>query len=87
MTVIILKIVGIIIFGALGIGLWRQGNAWKTNGEIPKDWVEAREPKPVLKGEPGFGSAIVWQKAMGVMCFAFAGFFVLSIIFQLMGLV
>lgn len=85
MTAIIVKVLGIIVFGILGRGLWRQGNEWKANGEIPKESVEAKHPKPVLKGESGFYAGIAWQKAMGVMVWFFAALFALSIILQLMG--
>jgi hypothetical protein len=86
MTAIIVKIFGIVVFGILGRGLWRQGNKWKANGEIPKEWVEAKVPKPVLRGESGFYAAIAWQKAMGVLVWFFAALLALSIVLQLMGI-
>ena len=85
MTAIIVKIFGIIVFGILGRCLWRQGNEWKANGEIPKECVEAKVPKSVLKGESGFYAGIVWQKAMGVAVWFFAALLALSIILQLIG--
>ena len=75
---------GAIVFGLLGLGLWRQGEGWKQQGEIPKDWVEAIEPKPVLKGEPGFHAAVTWQKTMSVVAWFFAALCILSVIFQLL---
>jgi hypothetical protein len=87
MTAIIAKIFGIVVFGILGRSLWRQVNDWKANGEIPKEWVEAKVPKPVLKGESGFYAGIAWQKAMSVLVWFFAALFALSIILQLMGII
>ncbi|RDV06879.1 hypothetical protein DXH95_05645 [Sphingorhabdus pulchriflava] len=83
---VIVAICGAVLFGLLGLGLWRQGEQWKQRGEIPKDWVEAKEPKPVLRDELGFGAAIAWKKAMGVVAWLFAGLCVLSAILQLMGM-
>jgi hypothetical protein len=87
MVALIAKVLAAWVFAIIGQRLWRTGSEWNENGEIPKDFIEARNPKPLQKGESGFGTAIVWQKFSGVLFLMFAGLCVLSIILQLMGLV
>lgn len=87
MTALIAKAIAAWVFAIIGLKIWRTGSEWDEKGEIPKDFIEARNPKPLQKGQRGFGAAIVWQKFMGVMVLMFAGLCVLSIILQLMGLV
>jgi len=62
-----------------------MANRWSKNGEIPKDWVEAVEPQPVRRSERGYRAMIVWQKAMAVFAWLFAGLFIVSIGFELIG--
>ena len=87
MVSLIAKAMAALALALIGLKLWRTGSEWDENGEIPKDFIEARNPKPLQKGERGFGTAIVWQKFMGGLILMFAGLCVLSIIMQLMGLV
>ena len=87
MFALIAKAVAAWVFAIIGLKLWRTGSEWGENGEIPKDFIEARNPTPLQKGERGFGTASVWQKFMGGWVLMFAGLCVLSIIMQLMGLV
>ena len=87
MVALIAKAMAALVFALIGRQFWRTGSKWDEDGEIPKDFIEARNPKPLQKGERGFRTAIVWQKFMGGWVLMFAGLFVLSIILQLMGLV
>jgi hypothetical protein len=83
MVAIAFKLFGSFCFGAIGLWMWRMGDAWAKNGEIPKEWADA--DRPSIPTDIGFNASIIWQRVMAIGFYGFAGLLLLSIVFQLIG--
>ncbi|MCL4673742.1 MAG: hypothetical protein KJZ64_12590 [Sphingomonadaceae bacterium] len=82
---IVAKLLLAAFFVMLGLWFWRMANRWLANSEIPQEWVELVDPKPVRRDDRYFGRTAAWQKVMALLAWFFAGLFVLSIGFELTG--
>lgn len=85
MVMIALKLFLGLTFAGLGVWLWRRADRWNARGAIPKDVVEAREPRSWRRSDRGFGLAIAWERMMAILAWAFAALVVVSIGLQLEG--
>jgi hypothetical protein len=85
MLTIVLKLALAAAIVTVGLWFWRRANKWQAQGEIPKEAVEAVEPRPVLSSDKGFRTAIAWERAMAVLIWVFAALMGLSVVFQLLG--
>ncbi|MES2337179.1 MAG: hypothetical protein V4537_03670 [Pseudomonadota bacterium] len=87
MLAIVAKLCAAAVLAAVGLQFWKTATRWSEQGEVPEEWIESVKPSPLRRDEPSFGPMIVWQKAMAVMIFFFAGLCVLSVPLQLLGMV
>lgn len=85
MLMIALKLLLGLACVGLGVWLWRRADRWNEQGVIPKDAVEARQPRRWLRSDRGFGAAIAWERMMAILAWAFAALFMASIILELAG--
>lgn len=83
---IIFKAFCAVFFGNLGLWLWRKAKAWEQIGLVPVEWLEDCT-QPIAKGEPGFRMAVIWQKFIAGFVMSIAGLLVLSVVFELVGLI
>ncbi|WP_341711637.1 hypothetical protein [Erythrobacter sp.] len=75
------------LLAVFGLWLWRLAERWSSAGEIPKDWVDSVEPRPISSRDSNFGMAVVWQKAMAALFWVFASLCVISIGLELTGII
>ena len=85
MLMIAVKAASAIALSLLGLWFWRQAATWRDQGEIPKEWVEMRRPRPWRRADKGFRAAVISQRVMAVLFWVLALLLVISITLQIFG--